>query len=260
MTQLPIVRRTEKLQKMVALLRDRKTVYLSAFFYSGKTILLDQLCETWNGKVLRFDSQHDDWNAFHDRVLHEKNALIVIDSVDHPSDTMASELATMLANLSEHQYALLSGRAQLPTELYSLCATGMITVLDKDFVMFDEEEIIQLFLEYGIELLPSDVRMIVEMLWGWAFSLHILAQQIIKHGKHSFSSLIDDTRTEIKHILLSDVVLAFPDYERQLLYNLNSQKIISEISDCNSLHSPNNRHNGIPSQTKVFKKLFLFVG
>lgn len=228
MTQLPIVRRTEKLQKMVALLRDRKTVYLSAFFYSGKTILLDQLCETWNGKVLRFDSQHDDWNAFHDRVLHEKNALIVIDSVDHPSDTMASELATMLANLSEHQYAILSGRAQFPTELYSLCATGMITVLDKDFVMFDEEEIIQLFLEYGIELLPSDVRMIVEKLWGWAFSLHILAQQIIKHGKHSFSSLVDDTRAEIKHVLLSDVVLAFPDYERQLLYNLSPFERFSE--------------------------------
>ena len=38
MTQLPIVRRTEKLQKMVALLRDRKTVYLSAFFYSLKSV------------------------------------------------------------------------------------------------------------------------------------------------------------------------------------------------------------------------------
>ena len=57
--------------------------------------------------------------------------------------------------------------------------------------------------------------------------------------------------------LLDDMLTVFSS---RAPYNLNSQKIISEISDCNSLHSPNNRHNGIPSQTKVFKKLFLFVG
>ena len=65
MAQLPIVRRTEKLREITALLKGRKIVYLSAFFYSGKTVLMDQLCDSWDGKVLRFDSQRDDWSAFY---------------------------------------------------------------------------------------------------------------------------------------------------------------------------------------------------
>ena len=68
MAQLPIVRRTEKLRDITALLKSRKIVYLSAFFYSGKTVLMDQLCDSWDGKVLRFDSSRDDWEAlFTDR-------------------------------------------------------------------------------------------------------------------------------------------------------------------------------------------------
>ena len=156
MAQLPIVRRTEKLREITALLKGRKIVYLSAFFYSGKTVLMNQLCDSWDGKVLRFDSQRDDWAAFYRLVQKEKEALIVIDSVDNPSYAMAAEIAAMLAALSERQSVLLTGRAQIPPALYSLCSTGMITVLGKDFVMFNDEEIIQLFLEYGIELTPHD--------------------------------------------------------------------------------------------------------
>ncbi len=221
MGQLPIVRRTEKLREITALLKSRKAVYLSAFFYSGKTILMDQLCASWEGKILRFDSLRDDWDAFYRLALQEKHALIVIDSVDNPSGAMESEMAAMLAGLSDDQYAILSGRGQLPSALYNLCSTGMITVLDKDFMMFNSEEIIQLFLEYGIELTPSDVRMILDRLWGWPFCLHILAQQMLKESKALLPTLIHHTRTEIKRILVSDVIVTFPEPERLLLYNLS---------------------------------------
>ena len=228
MAQLPIVRRTEKLREMTALLKNRKIVYLSAFFYSGKTILMDQLCRSWDGKVLRFDSLRDDWDAFYRLVLKEKHALIAIDSIDNPSCAMASEVTAMLADLSENQYAVLAGRGQLPSALYSLCSTGMITVLDKDFVMFNDEEIIQLFLEYGVELTPSDVRMILDSLWGWPFGMHILAQQILKGGRSLLPTHIQHTRTEIKRIVVSDVVLTFPEPERQLMYNLSPFERFSE--------------------------------
>ena len=228
MAQLPIVRRTEKLREITALLKGRKIVYLSAFFYSGKTVLMDQLCDSWDGKVLRFDSQRDDWAAFYRLVQKEKEALIVIDSVDNPSYAMAAEIAAMLAGLSERQSILLTGRAQIPPALYSLCSTGMITVLGKDFVMFNDEEIIQLFLEYGIELTPSDVRMILDALWGWPYGLHILAQQMLKSRASSLQTMIQHTRTEIKRIIVSDVVLTFPEPERQLLYNLSPFERFSE--------------------------------
>lgn len=228
MAQLPIVRRTEKLRDITALLKSRKIVYLSAFFYSGKTVLMDQLCESWDGKVLRFDSSRDDWETFYRLILQEKQALIAIDSVDNPSYAMGTEIAAMLSDLSENQYAILSGRAQLPQGLYNLCATGMITVLDKEYLFFSDEEIIQFFLEYGIELTSADVRMILESLWGWPFGLHILARQMLKGKKTSLLSSIRQTRSEIKRILVSDVILTFPEQERQLLYNLSPFERFSE--------------------------------
>ena len=41
MAQLPIVRRTEKLREIIALLKSRKIVYLSAFFYAKIASILN---------------------------------------------------------------------------------------------------------------------------------------------------------------------------------------------------------------------------
>ena len=219
MAQLPIVRRTEKLRDITALLKSRKAVYLSAFFYSGKTILIDQLCKSWEGKVLRFDPLRDDWDAFYRLVLQEKHVLIAIDSVDNPACTMIPDIAALIAGLSDNQYAILAGRGQTPSALYNLCSTGMITVLGKDFVMFNDEEIIQLFLEYGIELMPSDVRMILDWLWGWPFGLHILARKI----QMDFVAVIIFLHVGL-HQTAEVVGLSSPCAEREALF-----KIIKEI-------------------------------
>lgn len=228
MSQPPLIRRTEKLRELISLLKERKIVYLSSFFYSGKTVLLDQLCEAWDGHILRFHSRRDDWETFRRQMLQEKEALIVIDSVDNPSHLMEAELTELLAETPEGQYVVLSGRAQLPRELHSLCSSGVIAVLDNDFIMFDEEETIQLFLEYGIELLPAEVRLIRNQLHGWAFGLQILARQFLKCGKSSVHQLIDKTREDIKRILVSDVVQTFPEPERQLMYHLSPFENFSE--------------------------------
>lgn len=228
MNQPPIIRRTEKLRALADLIRQRRVVYLSSFFYSGKTVLLDQLCDAWEGTILRFHSSRDDWAAFRRRVSQAGEALLVIDSIDNLSSTMAEELATMLTELKDGQRAVLAGRAQLPAELHRLCSSGVIAMLGREFAMFDGEEIIQLFLEYGVELLPSDVRQILSDLWGWAFGLHILAQQILIHGKAPLHPLIEETREDIKRILIGDVVSAFPEQERQLLFNLSPFEGFSE--------------------------------
>ena len=228
MAHPPIIRRTEKLRKLSALLRERRIVYLSAFFYSGKTVLLDQLCEIWSGGVLRFDPGQDDWTAFRAGAAGAGDALLVIDGVDRLPSVMAEDLAAMLAGLSDGQCAVLAGRGQAPSALHGLCSSGVIAVLGREFIMFDEEEIVQLFLEYSIELLPSDVHLILDGLWGWAFGLHILAQQIKAHPDTTLRALIDETRADIKQILITDVVLAFPERERQLLYNLSPFDSFSE--------------------------------
>ena len=88
MAQLPIIRRTEKLRELIALIRDRRIVFVSAFFYSGQTILLEQLCGAWDGKVLFYRSDRDDWAGFVAQATMEQNALLVIDSIDHPTSIM----------------------------------------------------------------------------------------------------------------------------------------------------------------------------
>ncbi len=221
MARLPIIRRTEKLREAAALLRERRIVYLSAFFYSGKTVFLDQLCDAWDGPVLRFNARRDDWNDFRSRAAEEPEALIAVDGIDALPDAAAAELPALLAELPEQQCAVLAGRAQMPTELLSLCSAGVVARLDKAFMMFDGEEIVQLFLEYGIDLLPSDVRMIQEQLWGWVFGLHMLAQAMLRRGGAPLRAQIDDTRADIRRILVSDVVYSFPEQERRLMYNLS---------------------------------------
>ena len=40
-----IIGRTERVRELKALLQQKRAVYLSAFFYAGKTVLLDQLAK-----------------------------------------------------------------------------------------------------------------------------------------------------------------------------------------------------------------------
>ena len=228
MAQQPIIRRTEKLHTLTGLLKQRRAVYVSAFFYSGKSVLLDQLCASWSGDVLRFNSERDDWADFKARLAEAGEALIVIDSVDHPSAAMSEDLAELLPALPEGRYAVLAGRAQLPASLRRLCSGGSVAMLGWDFVMFDGEEIVQLCLEYGVELVPSDVRLILDRLWGWPFGLHMLVRQLQSAPGAPMQAQIDATRAEIKRLLVSDVVLAFPEQERQLLYNLSPFEHFSE--------------------------------
>ncbi len=228
MAQMPIIRRTEKLRALTDLLRQRRAVYISAFFYSGKTVLLDQLCDGWSGEVLRFNSERDDWTGFRARLDGAGEALIVIDSVDRPSGAMAEELGALLESLPEGRYAVLAGRAQLPASMRRLCAGGAVAMLGREFMMFDGEEIEQLFLEYGIALLPSDIQLILDRLWGWPFGLHMLARQLQACPNESLRAQVDVARAEIKRLLISDVVLAFPEQERQLMYNLSPFERFSE--------------------------------
>ena len=76
-----IIGRTERVRELKALLRHKRVVYLPAFFYAGKTILLDQLAKALEGTVLRFDMGLDDWNEFHKQVQQTPNCTLLIDSL-----------------------------------------------------------------------------------------------------------------------------------------------------------------------------------
>lgn len=173
-----IIGRTERVRELKALLRHKRAVYLPAFFYAGKTILLDQLAKALEGTVLRFDMGLDDWDEFHKQVQQTPNCTLLIDSLHRLDDATAQALSALIVNLGPGQRVVMAGRAQLPAHLHQLCATNVITVLDKDFVLFDKEEIVQLFLEYGVGIRPEDAAWLKQATWGWPLPLHITAQRL----------------------------------------------------------------------------------
>ncbi|HAL60167.1 MAG TPA: hypothetical protein DCP64_12560, partial [Sarcina sp.] len=59
-----VIGRTEKVKQLRDLLKETQIVYISSFFYSGKTMLLNQLAQSQNGPVLFFSAGQDDWPAF----------------------------------------------------------------------------------------------------------------------------------------------------------------------------------------------------
>ena len=81
MVQAHLVGRPEKVKHLRELLNDHQIVYLSSFFYSGKTVLLDQLADSMTGPVLRFCAGKDDWSAFTAEASRNPNAVLLIDDL-----------------------------------------------------------------------------------------------------------------------------------------------------------------------------------
>lgn len=147
MSQPSIIRRTDKIRQLKELLKKQRIIYLSSFFYSGKTTLLNQLADDPTGRVLRFDAAQDEWAPFAEKVRSADSCLLLVDTLNRLTDSAAlEELPRLLSGLKEGQCAVLAGWAHMPSCLQRMVSCGDITVLDKDFVMFNEEEIRQLFL------------------------------------------------------------------------------------------------------------------
>lgn len=216
-----ILHRSERIRTLKGLLREKRIIYLSAFFYSGKTVLLDQLATALSPTVKRFDAEKDEWAAFEDAVRSDPKCTLLIDSLQAMTDPKALDaMSDYLSNLPKGQTAVLAGRAQLPLALETLCATGNIHILGKDFVLFDEEEICQLFLDYGLDLKPSDIAFLKERAWGWPVVLHNVANRLLKDTSHPVRAIRYDVAREFWDILIREVFLSFPEQECLLLFKL----------------------------------------
>ncbi|MDO5118358.1 MAG: hypothetical protein Q4D34_07720, partial [Eggerthellaceae bacterium] len=221
MTQSCVIGRTKRVSAMKDLLEEKQVLYLSAFFCAGKTVLLDQLAQALKGPVLRFNMGEDDWNTFSARVQTKPKCTLLIDSLHLLDESTAQSLSTLITHLKPEQRAVLAGRAQLPAYLYQLCATNVITVLDKSFVLMNEDEIIQLFLEYGVCLKPEDAAWLRQAAWGWPVALHIVAKTLLHDPTRNIRDMRGEVANELGRLLIQDVVTAFPDTERALLFNLS---------------------------------------
>lgn len=222
MSQPSIIRRTDKIRQLKELLKKQRIIYLSSFFYSGKTTLLNQLADDPTGRVLRFDAAQDEWAPFAERVRSADSCLLLIDTLNQLTDSAALEdLPRLLSGLKEGQCAVLDGRAHMPSCLQRMVSCGDITVLDKDFVMFNEEEIRQLFLQHMISLTPPDISYLKTTCMGWVCALRISIQKLQTEPRRPLIAIFDDAMADLQRLFLSDVFRTFPEEEQILLCSLS---------------------------------------
>ena len=221
MAQLHMIRRTEKIKYLKELLKERKTVYLSSFLYTGKTVLMSQLAKSLPGKVLQWDAGEDGWAEFERNAREKPECTLLIDSLDQlSSPATADALVLLLAQLPAGQNAILAGRDRIPAFLRGLIANGTVQPLPSDFVYFSEEEINQFFLDYGISLSPDKIATIRQNYFSWPIMLHSLARLMLENPAAPLSTLFDRLRPEYSHLFIQDMILPMPEQERTLLYNL----------------------------------------
>ena len=288
-----VIGRTEKVKQLRDLLKETQIVYISSFFYSGKTMLLNQLAQSQNGPVLFFSAGQDDWPAFVRAAKEHPDALLIVDDLQYlslsekqgrsaaaitekqsgsagnvagskdmntaagaaeersgcawnmrdrqdadncffpenrsraggqtkrRSDKDTITLRAFLAALPRKQRIVMAGRGKRPMELQALIMTGAAEILDKDFVMFTEEETEQLFLEYGVELIPQDIAWLVEVTWGTPFVLQAIARKKEKCPERSVQAIVPEVFDNIEKLLISDILPAFSEEEKELMFKLS---------------------------------------
>ena len=221
-----MIGRTEKVRQLRETLLEKRIVYLSAFFYGGKTMLMDQLAARWTGSVVRLDAGE---GGFDLPQAPDAPCLLLIDDLQSlRNGPNAERLADLLLALPEEHYALMAGRGQCPTGLNALFISGEITVLDREFMAFSPEEMAQLYLSYGLSLTPSDIEFLRDASWGWPFAQHVMARKMQSAPKLSLRTVWEDAAADLERVLMSDVVYGMPEQERYFLYSLSPFSQFSE--------------------------------
>ena len=124
-----LIGRTEKVRQLRETLLAKRIVYLSAFFYGGKTMLMDQLAARWTGSVVRLDAGE---GIFDLPQAPDTPCLLLIDDLQLlRNGPNAERLADLLLALPKEHYALMAGRGQCPTGLNALFISGEITVMGR---------------------------------------------------------------------------------------------------------------------------------
>lgn len=222
MAQDYIIRRTEKLRALKALLEEKHILYISAFFYSGKTVLLDQLEKRLDAPALRFDCGQDDWDAFAEQAAARPDAVLLIDGVERlDGEEARAALGKLLLELPERQRAVLTGRAQQPAFLRRLLASGAAALLDREFVFLSVPEIEQLLLNYGVTLSPANLAYLKRVSLGWPVAIHSYAQRQAAAPERTVRSLFPEVLADIRRMVVNDVLHAFPQPDQTLLLNLS---------------------------------------
>lgn len=230
MAQVHVIGRTEKVKQIRALLKETQIIYVSSFFYSGKTMLLDQLAQSLKEPVLRFSVKQggtEGWAAFVREAEEHPDAVLLVDDLQRllelqeEAGSPGISLRSFLVSLPRTQRVVLAGRGKIPAQLQTLVMTGEAVVLDKSFVLFTEEETEQLFLEYGVELPAREIAYVQAETWGMPFVLQAVARRKAASPERSVRALVPEILGEIEKILIREVMPQFSGDLRDLLFRLS---------------------------------------
>ena len=217
-----MIHRTDQVEYIKKLLKSGKSVFISSFFFSGKSVMLEQLHQSLWRQAVRYDAAKDDWASFVSAVKKAPDHYaLLIDGMEKLTDKeQLNELAAMLADCTIGKHAVMMGRCQLPQELESLRANGLIETLGRNFVLFTEDEIDQLFQDYGLHLEQDDIAYLKEEGWGWPVMMHNIARRMLTEPWRKTPDMRREVAGEFWNIFIRDNVMTYPEPVRILLFNL----------------------------------------
>ncbi len=224
-----IILRAEKIREIGEALKTGNILYISAFYGSGKTVLLDQTAaaavEEWGKTVIRFDAASGKWEAFAEKLARtdydKENTLFMFDSLHSADSDTLGKLSEFLRKLPEKAQAILCGRAKVPEKMNGMVLRGDMRILDVDFVMFTKSEITELFGTYEISLRNEDVLYLKTQAWGWVLMLHAVAEKLGDSPAVPISSMRLGIGERFGETFLKDIVYRLPDDEITLLFGLS---------------------------------------
>lgn len=217
-----IILRTNKILTLREILKKEHIVFLSACYGSGKTVLLQQLQSVYEKQhaVAFFDCATEEWGLF-SAALHDKQIeLLIIDHLHRADHETLSAIAGMLNTPNTNFYVLLAGRQKMPAEFRSLYAQDHMCVLTPNFLMFTQEEIIQLFLEYNISLDVPTTKYLLEATDGSAIVLRLTAIKMMENPGVSLFSIMPFVKHDIKQLLLHEVFMKYLQEDQDLLLSM----------------------------------------
>ena len=224
-----IIFRSKKIHEIEETLKTDRILYISAFYGSGKTVLLDQTAKAaadeWGKTVIRFDAVSDKWEDFAGNIRNTgydaETSLFLFDSLHLMDSDTFGKLSAFLRKLPKKAQAILCGRAKTPETMTGMVLRGDIKILDVDFVMFSKAEITELFGTYAISLRSEDVKYLKTQAWGWVLMLHAVAQKLGDSPVIPISSMRMDISERFGDTFLKEIVYRLPDDEITLLFGLS---------------------------------------
>ncbi len=171
-------------------MKQGRIFFLSAPCGFGKTAVAEELLK--NRKVRRMQAEKPEFEA----IENDKNwEILLIDDFHLMQEENQKKLCERIRKDTERRFVLLS-RGVVPGCLMAFGYTGLMTVVDADALLFDREDIRELFRRHKVEMTDTEVSDILKKSIGYPLGVELTAR-LLAGGRPYGPGLVTQAYREV---------------------------------------------------------------